>query len=95
MNKKLIIFSCAYLGSGRKGAAEIKAHNFFAHINWEKLANKKIDAPFKPQISHSMDTSNFEVLYTKQLVNNESSTPPLNSYTEIFKGIGIFPYASL
>lgn len=95
MKKKLIIFSCVYSGSGRKGAGEIKAHNFFAKVNWQKLANKEIDAPLKPQISHSMDTSNFEVIFTKQLVNNEPSTAPLNSYTEIFKGIRIFPFVLL
>lgn len=29
-------------------AAEIKAHPFFADINWEALENREIDAEYKP-----------------------------------------------
>jgi serum/glucocorticoid-regulated kinase 2 len=39
------------LGSGPNGAADIKAHPFFAkHINWSMLLAKKVQPPFKPSV---------------------------------------------
>ena len=42
---------------GRNGAEEIKAHPFFAGVDWDSL--RKIDAPFKPQLKSMVDTSYF------------------------------------
>ena len=37
---------------GAKGDAnELKAHPFFADINWEALYNREIEAEYKPEIS--------------------------------------------
>jgi serum/glucocorticoid-regulated kinase 2 len=33
---------------GLNGADEIKAHKFFSHINWKKLAERKVKPPFIP-----------------------------------------------
>ena len=33
-------------------ADEIVNHPFFADIDWDKLMNKQIDAPFKPDMDH-------------------------------------------
>lgn len=43
---------------GRKGAEEIKQHPFFAPIEFEGLRKQK--APWKPEIKHQLDTSNFD-----------------------------------
>jgi protein-serine/threonine kinase len=40
---------------GRHGADEIKAHPFFAGVNWDSL--RAIDAPFKPNLTSITDTS--------------------------------------
>jgi len=42
---------------GRHGAEEIKAHPFFAGVDWDSL--RKIEAPFKPQLKSMVDTSYF------------------------------------
>jgi protein-serine/threonine kinase len=40
---------------GRHGADEIKAHPFFAGVNWDSL--RSIEAPFRPNLSSITDTS--------------------------------------
>ena len=40
----------ARLGSGPSGEANIKGHPFFACIDWEKLEQRKVEPPFKPQV---------------------------------------------
>lgn len=42
---------------GRNGADEIKAHPFFAGVDWNTL--RDIEAPFKPQLQSITDTSYF------------------------------------
>jgi serum/glucocorticoid-regulated kinase 2 len=35
---------------GANGAAEIKAHHFFANIDWRKLLQRKYEPSFKPSV---------------------------------------------
>jgi len=44
---------------GRNGAGEIKAHPFFAGLNWDELRAPEA-APYKPIISSMTDTSHFD-----------------------------------
>ena len=44
---------------GRNGAAEIKAHPFFAQMDWSGLRSEG-RAPFRPRIASQVDTSNFD-----------------------------------
>lgn len=48
------------LGSGPLGAEEIKAHHWFTDFEWEKMAERKLRAPFVPRIKDVLDTSNFD-----------------------------------
>jgi hypothetical protein len=48
------------MGSGRHGAADIKAHPFFVGFDWDALAAQTIKAPFQPTIRSREDLSNFE-----------------------------------
>lgn len=52
------------LGSG--GADEIKRHMFFASIDWQKLMAKKIQPPFKPNVTDNIDVSNFDAEFTSE-----------------------------
>ncbi|CBQ67894.1 probable Serine/threonine-protein kinase gad8 [Sporisorium reilianum SRZ2] len=63
------------LGSGTHGAADIKAHPFFAkHIDWKLLLAKKIPPPFKPSVASAIDTSNFDPEFTNE--------PPMDSVVD-------------
>lgn len=46
-------------GCLKNGANDIKNHRWFKSIDWYKLSQKKIPAPFLPQIGKPGDTSNF------------------------------------
>lgn len=43
---------------GINGTAEIKAHPFFAGIEWKNIRNK--EAPIRPEIKSEIDVSNFD-----------------------------------
>ncbi|KAK9494069.1 kinase-like domain-containing protein [Lipomyces doorenjongii] len=45
-------------------ARELKAHPFFADIDWDLLVQKKVPPPFKPHLSSETDTSNFDPEFT-------------------------------
>lgn len=44
---------------------ELRAHPFFAEIDWEALRQKKIPPPFKPHLTGETDTSNFDPEFTQ------------------------------
>ncbi|KAI9663361.1 MAG: Serine/threonine-protein kinase [Alyxoria varia] len=53
-------------------AEELKAHPFFADIDWDALAKKNVVPPFKPRLKSELDTSNFDPEFTNAL-NGASS----------------------
>ena len=53
---------------GRNGYQEIQEHPWFAEINWEDLAARKIKAPLQPKLKNLNDLSNF--------ANYDSEMPP-------------------
>jgi RAC serine/threonine-protein kinase len=77
------------LGSGPEDAEAIKRHEFFVEIDWEKLATGQIPPPWEPQISGSLDTSQFDKEFTTlpvfspqslQLPHGFGSTPAENPF---------------
>ncbi|CAO1596698.1 Serine/threonine-protein kinase, variant 2 [Xanthoria calcicola] len=53
-------------------AEDLKAHPFFADMDWNALANKTIVPPFKPQLKSILDTSNFDPEFTNALETSSS-----------------------
>ncbi|KAL8874073.1 MAG: hypothetical protein Q9174_000544 [Haloplaca sp. 1 TL-2023] len=53
-------------------AEDLKAHPFFADMDWDALANKTIVPPFKPQLKSILDTSNFDPEFTNALETSSS-----------------------
>ncbi|KAF2145004.1 uncharacterized protein K452DRAFT_133528 [Aplosporella prunicola CBS 121167] len=48
-------------------AEELKAHPFFADIDWDALSKKNLVPPFKPKLKSELDTSNFDPEFTNAL----------------------------
>ncbi|KAM3065479.1 Serine/threonine-protein kinase [Clarireedia jacksonii] len=59
---------------GANGASEIKAHPFFHSIDWRKLLQRKYEPTFKPNVTDALDTTNFDVEFTREA--------PADSYVE-------------
>ena len=49
-----------------KGFEEIKAHPFFQGFDFDALFNKKMEAPFIPKLSGSLDVGNFDEEFTSE-----------------------------
>ncbi len=56
------------LGSDVDDAERIKAHPFFASIDWDALLMGTVPPPWKPTISGSLDTSQFDKEFTNMPV---------------------------
>jgi len=64
------------LGSGVGDVADIQKHRFFESIDWEKLYNKEIEAPFKPTVQGLDDVSNVDDMFLKEEVVDSPTKPP-------------------
>ena len=54
------------LGS-RSGLEEVLAHPWFAELDHEKILDKRVEAPMKPQLSADIfDVSNFDQTFTSE-----------------------------
>lgn len=78
------------MGSSERDAEDIKAHPFFAAIDWKALEAKQIAAPFKPPLSGKDDIRNFDKVFTKEEVVD---TPALNEMAANDSEYAGFTYA--
>ena len=56
---------------------ELRAHPFFADIDWNALRDKKIPPPFKPHLNSETDTSNFDPEFTQASTSYMNKHQPL------------------
>eukprot|EP00421_Protoceratium_reticulatum_P017376 CAMPEP_0168380830 /NCGR_PEP_ID=MMETSP0228-20121227/12563_1 /TAXON_ID=133427 /ORGANISM="Protoceratium reticulatum, Strain CCCM 535 (=CCMP 1889)" /LENGTH=327 /DNA_ID=CAMNT_0008393909 /DNA_START=48 /DNA_END=1031 /DNA_ORIENTATION=+ len=66
-------------GNLKNGVDDIKQHKWFKDINWNDLLQKKIEAPFKPQVKSESDTSNFD-----DYPDSEEQPPVVNAAQDPF-----------
>lgn len=78
------------LGCGPTDGEEIKAHPFFAGIDFDKLTNKVYQPPFKPQVEGATDVSNFDKEFTQMpaILTPEISLEGLHKEFENFTFVG-------
>ncbi|KAG0183950.1 Serine/threonine kinase [Apophysomyces sp. BC1034] len=55
------------LGSGKGDGQDVRAHSFFAGVNWEDMMAKKVTPPFLPTVNGRADTSNFDEEFTREI----------------------------
>ena len=53
------------LGSGPKGAKDIKEHPWFEPVNWDAYLQKDVKVPFIPRLKSEIDVSNFDPEFTE------------------------------
>lgn len=69
----------ARMGSGPRGAGDVKDHPWFAEINWEALYNRAVTPPFIPSIHGAVDVSNFDNEFVRMpAVDSARADAPLN-----------------
>uniref|UniRef100_A0A674PCU5 Ribosomal protein S6 kinase n=1 Tax=Takifugu rubripes TaxID=31033 RepID=A0A674PCU5_TAKRU len=75
------------LGAGPGDAAEVQAHPFFRHINWDDLLAHKVEPPFKPFLQSADDASQFDSKFTSQTpVDSPDDSMLSESANQVFLG---------
>uniref|UniRef100_A0A1A9Z7G5 non-specific serine/threonine protein kinase n=1 Tax=Glossina pallidipes TaxID=7398 RepID=A0A1A9Z7G5_GLOPL len=75
------------LNGNKKCAEDIKSHPFFHGINWNDLQNKRLKAPFQPQLNSEEDTQNFSKEFTQHTVILDSKDfVPCKTTQLLFRG---------
>eukprot|EP00288_Rhodomonas_lens_P017554 CAMPEP_0177697838 /NCGR_PEP_ID=MMETSP0484_2-20121128/4726_1 /TAXON_ID=354590 /ORGANISM="Rhodomonas lens, Strain RHODO" /LENGTH=531 /DNA_ID=CAMNT_0019208901 /DNA_START=107 /DNA_END=1699 /DNA_ORIENTATION=+ len=64
------------LGSGPKGAADIKRHAWFSSVDFPALYRKEVEPPFRPAPVANDDTSNFDVRFTAKPAEDSPTQSP-------------------
>ncbi|XP_055854774.1 protein kinase C, eye isozyme [Episyrphus balteatus] len=54
------------LGSGSTARYDIRTHNFFKDVDWDKVNGRELEPPFVPKIKHRKDISNFDKEFTEE-----------------------------
>ncbi|CAF2502995.1 unnamed protein product [Rotaria sp. Silwood2] len=70
---------------GSKGLEDIKRHPFFgSDMDWDAIAQKRVQAPIKPKLKNETDTSNFADEFTRlPIADSPALAPPTES---LFRG---------
>ncbi|XP_068186786.1 ribosomal protein S6 kinase beta-1-like isoform X2 [Antennarius striatus] len=75
------------LGAGPGDAAEVQAHLFFRHTNWDDLLARKVEPPFKPFLQSADDVSQFDSKFTSQTpVDSPDDSALSESANQVFLG---------
>ncbi|XP_020632368.1 ribosomal protein S6 kinase beta-1-like [Orbicella faveolata] len=75
-----------FCGDSRKKTID-KCHPFFRSINWDDLYSRKVEPPFKPNITGEEDVSQFDSKFTRQTpVDSPVDSMLSESADKIFQG---------
>ncbi|MCL4128655.1 UNVERIFIED_CONTAM: hypothetical protein GTU68_040688 [Idotea baltica] len=74
------------LGAGPNGVEDLKRHQFFSTIDWEKLFRKEVIPPFKPAVSKADDCFYFDLEFTARTPSDSPGVPASANAHTIFKG---------
>jgi len=83
----LVVDPAKRLGSGVEGVKKIKAHKFFAGVNWKLVANRELEPPFVPELKDAFDLRHFNKTLTEAPVGDSPSDITLSqSQEKYFEG---------
>ena len=68
------------LGCLKNGSEDVKSHEFFSVMDWSDLYNKRIEAPYIPEINSPNDTS-----YFHEFLECADDAVEIAKYDETFK----------
>ncbi|CAF1107047.1 unnamed protein product [Didymodactylos carnosus] len=75
------------LGNGPEDAEALKSHQFFRHLNWNDVYNKRSEPPHKPVLKGDDDVSQFDTKFTKQTpVDSPDDNMLSESANQVFLG---------
>lgn len=74
------------LGSGPNAIGDIKAHPFFATIDWVQLYRREVVPPFIPAVSRPDNTLYFDREFTSKTPEDSPGVPPSANAHELFRG---------
>ncbi|EYU42504.1 hypothetical protein ABFS82_09G028800 [Erythranthe guttata] len=64
------------LGSGPKGADEIKSHKWFKTVNWKRLETREACPKFRPDVTGKDCTANFDKCWTTMPLDDSPASTP-------------------
>lgn len=83
------------LGSGPRGGDEIKRHKWFRTINWKKLDARELQPKFKPDVTGSDCTANFDKCWTTMPPDDSpASTPTTGEHFQGYTYVAPNPWLS-
>ncbi|KAJ1650619.1 hypothetical protein IWQ61_008626 [Dispira simplex] len=60
----------ARLGAGPSGSRDVKAHPFFADVNWERLYNKQETPPYNPGVTGIFDLRHIDPSFSNESISS-------------------------
>ncbi|XP_026057081.1 ribosomal protein S6 kinase alpha-3-like isoform X1 [Carassius auratus] len=82
------------LGAGPDGVEEIKRHQFYVTIDWNKLFRREIHPPFKPASGRPDDTFYFDPEFTAKTPKDSPGVPPSANANQLFRGFSFVAISS-
>ncbi|KAJ8347866.1 hypothetical protein SKAU_G00264550 [Synaphobranchus kaupii] len=82
------------LGAGPDGVEEIKRHQFYCTIDWNKLYRREITPPFKPASGRPDDTFYFDSEFTAKTPKDSPGVPPSANAHQLFRGFSFVAITS-
>jgi serine/threonine protein kinase len=85
IGKLLTRRQAARLGNLSRGYLDVKEHPWFQSLDFAKLNDKKLNAPWKPKITNPLDSRNFDDFSSMEKERNRDK-PLSAAEQELFKG---------
>ena len=71
------------IGNLSRGYVDVKEHPWFSSLDWDKLNEREIKAPFVPKIKNALDSSYFED-FSREEREKDRSRPPSSKEQQLF-----------